>query len=481
MGRTPSFRFLDAPAVFAPKIAFIDVETTGANPVVDRVTEIAILRVEDGVLVERWSSLVNPGMAIPPTIQSFTGITDAMVADAPAFADLADGVRALLADCVFVAHNARFDYGFIKNEFSRIGERFDAPVLCTVKLSRALYPQHHRHGLDALIARHNLTCSARHRAMGDTEALFQFAGIVADEFPPEILGIAIAKAMKAPSRPVGLPEGVLEGVPEGPGVYLFYGENELPIYIGKSVSLRSRVMSHFSSDHSSTKEAKLAQQVRRVEWLPTAGELGALLLEARLVKERKPTENRKLRETEAVFGLRYDPTKKRGPVLVREPLNGADPAGWEAVYGAFRSKKEADNALRELALLYKLCPRRIGTAPWGDGACLAHQMKRCAGVCCGKEAHAEHDERLRKVLESLRIRRWPWDGPVAVREHHPDTGRSAVHVVDQWCLLGSVEDEGELGSLLEALPPRRFDLDTYRILQRWLDTPAGRSAVTPLG
>ena len=141
----------------------------------------------------------------------------------------------------------------------------------------------------------------------------------------------------------------------------------------------------------------------------------------------------------------------------------------------------SDNALRELALLYKLCPRRIGTEPWGDGACMAHQMKRCAGVCCGKEAHAEHDERLLKVLESLRIRRWPWDGPVAVREHHPDTGRSAVHVVDRWCLLGSVSDEAELGSLLEALPPRRFDLDTYRILQRWLDTPAGRSAVTPLG
>ena len=165
-----------------PRLAFIDVETTGANPVVDRVTEIAILRVENGALVERWSSLVNPGMGIPPSIQGFTGITDAMVAGAPPFAELADGVRALLAGCVFVAHNARFDYGFIKNEFRRIGQDFDAPVLCTVKLSRALYPQHHRHGLDALIARHNLTCSARHRAMGDTEALHQFAGIVAGQF-----------------------------------------------------------------------------------------------------------------------------------------------------------------------------------------------------------------------------------------------------------------------------------------------------------
>ena len=468
-------------AQLLPRLAFIDVETTGANPVVDRVTEIAILRVEGGQLVERWSSLVNPGMPIPPSIQGFTGITDAMVAAAPPFAELADGVRALLADCVFVAHNARFDYGFIKNEFRRIGQDFDAPVLCTVKLSRALYPQFHRHGLDALIERHNLTCTARHRAMGDTEALHQFAGIVAGQFERDVLDAAIVKAMKAPSRPAGLPEGVLEGLPEGPGVYFFYGENDLPIYIGKSVSLRSRVMSHFSADHRSGKEAKLAQQVRRVEWQQTAGELGALLLEARLVKERKPTENRLLRETDAVFGLRFDPTRKRGPVLVRELLGGGDPAGWADVYGSFRTKKEADNALRELATLYKLCPRRIGTEPWGDGACLAHQMKRCAGVCAGREAHAEHDERLLKVLESLRLRRWPWPGPVAIREYHADSGRSAMHLVDRWCLLGTAEDEASFGELLAAPPARAFDLDTYRILARWLDTPEGRGAVTVVG
>ena len=137
--------------------------------------------------------------------------------------------------------------------------------------------------LDALIERHGLVCTARHRALGDTEALYQFAGLIAGQFGRDVLDPAIVKAMRAPSRPAGLPEGVLEGVPEGPGVYLFYGENALPIYIGKSVSLRSRVMSHFSSDHRSGKEAKLTQQVRRVEWLPTAGELGALLLEARLV------------------------------------------------------------------------------------------------------------------------------------------------------------------------------------------------------
>jgi DNA polymerase-3 subunit epsilon len=124
-------------------------------------------------------------------------------------------VRALLADCVFVAHNARFDYGFIKNEFRRIGQDFDAPVLCTVKLSRALYPQFHRHGLDALIERHGLTCTARHRAMGDTEALHQFAGIVAGQFERDVLDAAIVKAMKAPSRRRACPRACSKACPRG--------------------------------------------------------------------------------------------------------------------------------------------------------------------------------------------------------------------------------------------------------------------------
>ena len=157
------------------RLAIVDVETTGAHPVHDRLTEIAIVRVDHGAVVERWESLVNPGVPIPPMIQQLVGITDAMVAEAPAFGALADRVEALLEGCVFVAHNARFDYGFIKNAFGRLGRAFEAPVLCTVKLSRALYPEHHRHGLDAIMARHGLSCVARHRAMGDAEVLLQFA------------------------------------------------------------------------------------------------------------------------------------------------------------------------------------------------------------------------------------------------------------------------------------------------------------------
>jgi len=148
------------------KLAFIDLETTGGSSTGDRITEIGLRLWENGEVVEDWQTLVNPEQSIPPFIEKLTGITNAMVADAPTFEDVAERFREKIGDAVFVAHNARFDYGFVKAEFRRIGKAFAAPVLCTVKLSRRLYPEYRRHNMDALIERHGLDPGPRHRAMG---------------------------------------------------------------------------------------------------------------------------------------------------------------------------------------------------------------------------------------------------------------------------------------------------------------------------
>ena len=152
------------------RLVFIDLETTGANPVIDRITEIGLITVEDGETT-RWSTLVNPQRAIPAFIQGLTGIDNAMVADAPTFAEVAGELRARLQGKLFIAHNARFDYGFVKNEFKRLGQRFQTDVLCTVRLSRKLYPEHHKHNLDSLISRHDLKADDRHRALADAELI----------------------------------------------------------------------------------------------------------------------------------------------------------------------------------------------------------------------------------------------------------------------------------------------------------------------
>ncbi len=472
---------MSRPFVSLPdSLVLVDLETTGANPVEDRITEIAVMRVECGEIVECWQSLVNPGRRIPALIQRIIGITDAMVADAPTFAELADHVRALLEGSVFVAHNARFDYGFIRNAYARIGQEFEAPVLCTVKLSRALYPEHHKHGLDALIERHGFVCDARHRAMGDAEVLWQFAQKVVANFPPEAVARACERAMKFPARPPGLRDGVLEGVPDGPGVYLLYGENRVPLHIGRGISLRARVTEHFSSARLKGKEAELASQVRRVEWRETAGELGASLLEAQLLRERPPVARPVLKGGAEVFGLRLVPGRKRPPILERIPLHGTDPATWDGIHGTFRTRKEADSLLAQLAGLFRLCPRRLGLEPGGKGACMAHQTKRCAGVCAGRESLAEHDARLLGGLASAGPGAWPWDGPVVVREHSAHTGAEAWHVFDHWCLLGSVDGPDAFIDLCARLPQRRFDLDISRRFQRWLSVDANRGKIVVL-
>src|SRR6202030_2416352 len=160
-------------SMFPDPVAFVDLETTGMTARVDRLTEVGIVRIDSGRATE-WSSLVNPECSIPPAIQALTGITNAMVADAPRFADIASEVAARIAGCVFVAHNARFDYGFLKHEFGRLGQAFTAKVLCTVKLSRRLFTDFGRHNLDSLIERHRLPSLDRHRALGDARILFAF-------------------------------------------------------------------------------------------------------------------------------------------------------------------------------------------------------------------------------------------------------------------------------------------------------------------
>ena len=247
------------------RIAVIDLETTGTAATSDAITEIGIVRIEGYQVVEEWSSLVNPLRSIPAEIQALTGITDAMVRDAPTFAELADEVLSRIDGHLFVAHNARFDYGFIKNAFRRIGVPFTAEVLCTVRLSRKLYPQHGQHNLDSLIARHRLSTAGRHRALGDARIAWEFMQAAAREHPADAVMAATKALLKMPSLPPQLDADALKALPDGPGVYVFYGVNDLPIYIGKSVNLRDRVRSHFSSDHRNSNDVRLSMEIRRIE------------------------------------------------------------------------------------------------------------------------------------------------------------------------------------------------------------------------
>jgi DNA polymerase-3 subunit epsilon len=453
--------------LFAPSVAFVDLETTGTRAAADRVTEIGIIRVDadpggNAPRVTEWQSLVDPGVPIPPAIVALTGISDAMVAGAPSFSSVAREVVALLDDCVFVAHNARFDYGFLKHEFARLERSFSARVLCTVKLSRRMFPEAQGHGLDALITRHRIPVTDRHRALGDARAIWAFVQLLYRDFDADTVEAIARRILRIPSLPPQLPADALDALPETAGVYLFYGDNPLPLYIGKSIHLRERVAAHFSSDWRSETDLRLSQEIRRIEFEPTAGELGALLRESSLIKTRMPAHNRALRrKAEAgVLQLRDDGTPAYVPALA------IDSNALPGTFGPFSSRQAVREALRSLAAEHRLCWRRLGLERRSGGPCFQRQLRRCAGVCVGEESTAAHDARLAVALLSLAIPAWPFPGPALVREGAPDSDRVDVHVLRDWCWLGTARDDAELFALLEAPPRPQFDIDVTRLLLR---------------
>ncbi|MEC9482818.1 MAG: exonuclease domain-containing protein [Halomonas sp.] len=456
-------------------LVFLDLETTGTRTTSDRITEIAALRVIDGEVVDRFASLVDPGRAIPPHIQQLTGIDDAMVAKAPSFEALANDFFAWLGKDTLVAHNARFDYGFLRNEFARAGLSFSTKVICTLKLSRRLAPQHPHHNLDALLARHGLAGHERHRAMGDTSALLALWRRWLTEHDPVQIETFVRAQLRQASLPAHLDPARLNDLPERPGVYLFRGENRAVLYVGKSVNLRSRVMSHFSSDVRNDKEMRLVQQLRDLEWHETAGDLGAQLLEAHLIKTLMPVHNRLLRRQSRLVSWLWPETEAVPQLVGEEQLSGIKA---RTLYGLFRSRRDAGNALRKIAEEHALCPRVLGLER-GSGRCFQHQIGRCLGACCGKESLATHAGRAREALERLRVQQWPWAGRVAFGETAHDESR-AWHIVDHWCYLGSVQaltDEA-LATLDDQTP--KFDVDTYKILNRFLDRQDMTLDIRPL-
>jgi DNA polymerase-3 subunit epsilon len=470
----PSVAALDAAALRGP-VACIDLETTGGTSAHHRIIEVGIVLLEGGRVVEAWCSLVNPGIRIPPTIVDFTGISNDMVADAPTFHDLRAEVRRRLDGRLFVAHNARFDYGFVRNEFRRAGEKFSAPVLCTVRLSRALFREHARHNLDTLIERYGLECDQRHRALGDAAVLPPLLAAFEQAVGPERLHEAATRALNDSRLPPHLPADLADDLPEGPGVYLFRGEGGALLYVGKSRNLRSRVFDHFASEHRSSKESKLARQVRSVEWHETGGELGALLLESRLVKELSPSENRRLRKPAELSCIRLHEADV-GIELRVEPLDASALSGEAEAYGPFRSERDALKALQGKAREAGLCLKTMGLER-GEGSCFAHQLGRCRGACVGKEPRALHDARLRLALASLRIRPWPFPGAIGIREPGVAGAGTVLHVVDRWQHLGTAEDDAAVAALLEAAPAAPFDPDSYRILARCIERLAPRDLV----
>lgn len=455
-------------------LAILDVETTGAAAPYDRIIEIGLLRIENNKLVRKFETLINPEVTISPFIENLTGIKNEELGSAPLFSDIKNDLIDLLEGCTFVAHNARFDYSFIRNEFKRIGIPYSAKQLCTVKLSRLLFPNFSHHNLDSIMERFEIVCERRHRAYDDAAVLWEFLQKLSSSISPEKMEKAFKMILKKPSLPPLLKNSDVEKLPETPGVYMFFGKSEIPLYIGKSISIKDRVLSHFLNDTDSSTEMEISQQVERIETVETGGELSALILESELIKKMQPLYNRKLRNSRRLVVLRKTITKDgyfsltigKGEEIKSEELDD--------VLGIFKSQKSAKDHLVHLTNEFGLCQKLLGLQKVA-GPCFSYHLEKCKGACVGKENAMIFNARFIMAFSKTKMQSWPFNGPVVVKEKKEDFGEALVF--DKWVYLGKYSEYAYEEK--DGTTPLS-DFDIYKILQSFLKDPKNLKKITTL-
>ncbi len=374
------------------RYAVVDIETTGGVAGRGRITEVAIIVLENGVIVDEFVSLINPEQAIPPYITRLTGITNEMTAGAPRFYEVARKIVEITNDAIFVAHNAAFDYNFIRKEFESLGYDYTREVLCTVRLSRKIIPGHATYSLGSLCRDLGIPLSERHRAGGDARAT---ALLLLHLFEKHGFEIKVQDELDVKGLHPALSLDAIRTLPHKSGVYYFHNQQGDVIYVGKSKNIYRRVLSHLSAKGKRSLTVK--SQLTEITCQETGSELLALLKEQDEIKRLKPLFNRAGRRTRFNWGL----------------YNYMDRSGYERFFvqrvngtmqplDAFASREEARVALYRLAGENGLCHRLAGLED-KEGTCFNFSIKQCKGACGGFESPAEYNLRAAKLKTALAL------------------------------------------------------------------------------
>lgn len=372
--------------------AIIDIETCGGsfNFKKGRIIEICIVRHDGLSVVDVYTTLINPECYISPYFTNISHIDNDMVRDAPKFHEVAKKIIELTEGCVFVAHNVGFDYGFVKDEFASLGYKYKRETLCTVRLSRKLMPGRISYSLGHLCASLGIEINGRHRAEGDAVATAKLFDLLMElkANHPQYKNQGVLDIMTR--RVDNIKKYILNKLPESCGVYYFLNKDQEIIYIGKSVNMYNRALSHFNTDEKKGK--KMLNDLMNVDFVETGSELIALLLEADEIKKHKPQYNR-MRKAD-VFTHSIDwYTNKEGVISFKiVPYDESENA-----LLSFTTYSTARERLESWIDEHTLCLQYCALTSEGS-ICFNHQIKKCNGICCGEEEIEEYNERARKIL-----------------------------------------------------------------------------------
>ena len=375
--------------------AIVDIETTGGYADNHRVTEIAVYHHDGTRITDTFHTLLNPGRNIPGFITGLTGITSQMVSKAPSFDEMAPEIQDWLKDRVFVAHNAHFDYSFIKKEFEGVGVNWQPKKLCTVRLSRKIIPGLESYGLGRLSESLGIKIPNRHRAGGDAEATAKIFTILLQR---DNTGV-IAKALKRNSGETILPPNLakeeFDKLPAKPGVYYFLDGRGQVIYVGKAINIKKRIAGHFTGEAREWNRSNIRNEIHHITYELTGTELIALILEAQEIRRIWPKYNLALKYKVEEWGV-YDYEDRNG--YLRFGVNIVHKGTKPLI--TFTSKGDAWSFMWAKVKEFDLCPKLSGLQV-AKGLCFSYQTGDCKGACMGVETVKKYNKKAQKAIDSF--------------------------------------------------------------------------------
>ncbi|WP_344773783.1 DEDD exonuclease domain-containing protein [Nocardioides panacisoli] len=381
----------------------VDLETTGGTPLDgSMITEIGAVKVRGGEVLGEFQTLVNPHTAIPPFIAVLTGITNGMVADAPPITAALPAFLEFAAGSVLVAHNAKFDVGFLRH----FAQQQDIPwpgfeVLDTVKVARRVVTRDEapNHKLSSLARVFRSGTTPNHRALADARATVDVLHGMMERLGG--LGVHTLEELQTYSSKVAAAQRrkrhLADRLPHAPGVYMFCDERSRVLYVGTSKDLRRRVRSYFTASETRSRIGEMVQIAASVTGITCATALEAEVRELRLIAEHKPSYNRRSRHPEKMTFLKL--TREPWPrlSLVNRVLD--DDADY---VGPFSSRGAAESCLAALHEVFPIrqCSGRLGKRP-SRSACVLAEMGRCLSPCDGSADSDTYAAVVRQLRDAL--------------------------------------------------------------------------------
>jgi DNA polymerase III subunit epsilon len=452
--------------------AIVDIETTGGYAANHRITELAIYHHDGTQITDHFHTLLNPGRKIPYFITGLTGITSQMVEEAPSFEELAEEIFNWLKDRVFIAHNAHFDFSFLKKEFETVGIHWQPKKLCTVRLSRKIIPGLESYSLGRLAESLGIQIPDRHRASGDALATAKIFSLLLHRDSSGVIVKALKRNSGETVLPPNLPKEDFDKLPAKAGVYYFLDSHGKVIYVGKALNIKKRIAGHFAGEAREWSRSNIRNEIHHITVELTGSELIALILESQEIRRLWPKYNLAQKYKVEEWGI-YDYEDRNG--YIRFCVNVISKSAKPLI--TFSSKGDAWNFMWEKVKQFDLCPKLSGLQ-LAKGLCFSHQSGACKGACQGVETIKKYNKRTQRAIDSF----FETGESVAIIGQGREAEEKSLVFIENGNYVGfgyvpKDETIGSIDSIRSFIKPTKDNRVVQNLINSYLLNPRGAEVV----